>query len=296
MKTSLDCIACLVRQSLDSIRLQTSDEEVHERLLRQVLRWASEMDFRQSPPEMAQRVHREMRKLTGQSDPYWNIKDRFNRLAAELYPTLEQWVEDSDNPLETAVRLAMAGNVIDFGVNSHVSKEQVLEAVRHALSASIDGDLRTFSETVSAATDILYLADNAGEIVLDRLLIERLPREQVTVAVRGFPVINDATRVDAEQIGLTELVEVIDTGSDVPGVILDQCRDSFREHFDRAQLIIAKGQGNYETLSDVNRDIFFLLKAKCQVIARHIGCEVDALVLRRSAFQAAPHDGVRTSE
>ena len=282
MKTFFDCIPCFVRQGLDSIRMVTDDEAVHEQLLREILRAAAEMDLRQSPPAMGQRIHRFIRNLTGRSDPYRQSKNRFNRLALEIYPELEARVGRSGNPLETAVRLAIAGNVMDMGVNSRLAEHEVHEAIDESLKAPFDGDVKAFGEAVSHANDILFLADNAGEIVFDRLLIEQLPLEHVTVAVRGFPVINDATMRDAEVAGLTGLVEVIDNGSDAPGTILDHCSDQFRRRFDAVDLIIAKGQGNYETLSDTEKDIFFILKAKCPVIARDLGCEVGSLVLRRS--------------
>ncbi len=284
MRTFFECIPCFVRQGLDSVRMVTDDEAVHEQLLREILRAASEMDLRRSPPEMGQYVHRLIRELTGRDDPYREVKDRFNRAALEIYPQLKARVEDSSNPLETAVRLAIAGNVIDLGVNSHVEEQDVREAIDHALKASLDGDVEAFGEAVSGARDILYLADNAGEIVFDRLLIEQLPLEKVTVAVKGSPVINDATMTDAEATGLTGLVEVIDNGSDGPGTILEDCSGAFRRRFDRAGLVIAKGQGNYETLSAAEKDIFFILKAKCPVIARDLGCQVGSLVLRRSSY------------
>ena len=260
----------------------TSDEAIHERLLREVLRVLGEMDLRQSPPAMAQRIHRLIRELTGESDPYLAAKDRFNRLGLNIYPELKARVEHSADPLETAIRLAIAGNVIDMGVNNHLGDEEVHEAIDHALKSPFDADLAAFREATLSAKDILYLADNAGEIVFDKLLIEQLPLEKVTVAVKGSPIINDATMADAETAGLAELVEIIDNGSDAPGTILDDCSKAFRQRFDETDLVIAKGQGNYETLSDVNKDIFFILKAKCPVISRNLDCEVGSLVLWRS--------------
>ena len=194
------------------------------------------MDLRQSPPVMAQRIHRLIRELTGESDPYRVIKDRFNRLALDVYPELKARVERSADPLETAIRLGIAGNVIDMGVNNHLSDEQVHEAINHALAEELDGGAKVFGMAVSAAKDILYLADNAGEIVFDKLLIEQLPLEKVTVAVKGSPIINDATLEDAETAGLTGLVDVIDNGSDAPGTVLDDCSEDFRRHFDEADL------------------------------------------------------------
>jgi uncharacterized protein with ATP-grasp and redox domains len=288
MKTFFDCIPCFVRQALDSIRLLTPDETVHEHVLREVLRAASEMDLRQTPPAMGQQIHREIRKMVGRSDPYRQAKDRFNRMALEFYPKFKKQVECSAHPMESAVRFAIAGNIIDLGVKTNLEDAQVHDSIERALSDRLNGDIEEFSRAVSEADDILYLADNAGEIVFDRLLIERLPPGKVTVAVRGFPVINDATLVDAEVAGIPEVAEVIDNGSDAPGTILDDCSDAFRERFDEADLIIAKGQGNYETLGEVDKNIYFLLKAKCPVIARDIGCQVGSMVLQRSTSSVAP--------
>ena len=282
MKTYFDCIPCIARQTLDAVRLATADETVHEQVLREVLRTAAEMDLRQAPPQLAQWIHRRIRRHIGQDDPYRQIKDRFNQMALKLYPMLQELVEKSDDPWETAVRLAIAGNVIDFGVNGRLGETEVRQSVTHALSASLDADVGEFSGAVSDARQILYLADNAGEIVFDRLLIEQILPKKVTVAVRGVPVINDATMTDAQDAGMTELTEVIDNGSDAPGTVLQDSSPAFRDRFHEADLIIAKGQGNYETLSEVDKHIYFLLKVKCPVIARHIGCPMGSLVLRDS--------------
>jgi uncharacterized protein with ATP-grasp and redox domains len=145
--------------------------------------------------------------------------------------------------------LCTSGNVIDCGVHSSLTESQVQDAVRHALSASLDGDAKSFACALRGADDILYLADNAAEIVFDRLLIEQLSREKVTLVVRGAPVSNDATMSDAEDTGLTDLLEVIDNGSDAPGTILDDCSHTFRQRFDSADLIIAKGRGTTNHLA-----------------------------------------------
>jgi len=286
MKTYFDCIPCLVRQALDSARLVTDDEALHERLLREVLQTASKMDLRQSPPAMSQRFHRLIRDLTGESDPYRQIKDWFNGFALGIYPRLKVRVRCSVQPMETAVRLAIAGNVIDMGVHSYLNVSDVHDALEHALTSPLDGDVEGFSEVVSDAEHILYLADNAGEIVFDRLLIEQMQMKKVTVAVRGSPVVNDATIVDAQAAGLAERVEVINNGSDAPGTLLHECSEAFLRRFNNADLIIAKGQGNYETLSDVDKDIFFLLMVKCPAVAKHARCGVGDVIVRRGRARA----------
>ena len=287
MKTFFDCIPCFVRQALDSVRRATDDETVHEDVLRATLGAISEMDLRGSPPAMGHTIHRFIRERVGEGDPYRQMKDESNRLALELYPELKLRVERSPHPLDTAVRLAIAGNIMDVAVKGDVGQVNVTDAIEHALTSPFDADMEGFAAAISEADSILYLADNAGEIVFDRLLIEQLPLDRVTVAVRGAPVINDAIMADAQAAGITELVEVIDSGVDVPGTILELCSKDFQLRFAEARLVIAKGQGNYETLSEANKDIFFALKAKCPVIAGDIGCALGDLVLRRSNAVAA---------
>jgi hypothetical protein len=283
MRTYFDCIPCFVRQALDAARLATDDEQIHEKVVREVLRLAADLDMRQSPPSIGQQIHRLIRELVSKDDPYRKIKKRFNNLALKLYPDLRKHIVDSDDRLETAIRLAIAGNIIDFGINNSLEESHVKETISDSLSGYLDPkQIQGFKDTVNTAEKILYLADNAGEIVFDRLLIEQLPCEKVTVVVKGKPVINDATMEDAGVAGLTRIVEVIDNGSDAPGTIMDSCSQEFRHRFTNADLIIAKGQGNYETLSDVGKNIFFVLKAKCPVIARDLGCEVGEMILRKS--------------
>jgi len=283
MKTYFDCVPCFVRQVLDSVRMTTDDTRLHEKVLREALSMASEMDLKQSPPAMAQKIHRFIRKMTGISDPYLDVKNRFNKLALQMYHDLRMQIDTSTDPVETAVRLAIAGNIIDFGVNSAVESSQVERTITESLTDPFDREsLEAFKHAVSRADEILYLGDNAGEIVFDRLLIEQLPCEKITFVVKGGPILNDALVEDAQIVGLTDVVDVIDNGSDAPGTILENCSETFRRRFDQSDLIIAKGQGNYETLSDVDKNIFFLVRPKCSVLARHLGREIGSLVLSGS--------------
>ncbi len=274
MRTALDCVPCFARQALEAARFVTDDPAVHERLLRDVLRSAAELDLAQPPPAVARRIHRKLRELTGVADPYRAVKDRFNRMAMDMLPELTAFVLSSDDPLHAALRLAIAGNVIDLGVDGGFTEADARRAIEATMHEPFHGDVEAFRAAVAAAERILYIADNAGEIVFDRLLIEHLPIERVTLAVRGGPILNDATREDAEAAGLSGLVEVIDNGSDAPGTVLGDCSADFRRRFDEADLVLAKGQGNFETLSDSRANIVFLLKAKCPVIADHVGLAV----------------------
>ena len=291
MRTYFDCIPCLIRQGLDSARFVTDDAKVHEQVVRGVLHLMTEMDLCQSPPAMARDIHRLIRELTRNDDPYYLIKIFFNNMVLKLYPKLRKLIIGSENPLATAVRLATAGNIIDFGVNSTLREADLERAISECLTTnSHDMQLKLFQKALTEAEDILYIVDNAGEIIFDRFLIEQLPVEKVTVVAKGKPVINDATMEDAVLAGLPRIVEVIDNGSDAPGTILSDCSEYFRYRFAQADLIIAKGQGNYESLSEADKNIFFMLKAKCPVIAEHLGCEVGEMILQRSkSFNRVVH-------
>jgi len=291
MKASPDCIPCFLRQARDAAGLASPDRMVQERIVREALRWSEEMNLDQPPIVFGQRLHRFLREIAGLEDPYHTAKERFNRLAIRLLPDLRAVVTAAHDPLDVAARVAIAGNVIDMGVPTGVTEQDVQRSIREALAAPPFPMLNEFRQAVAGARSILYLADNAGEIVFDRLLIEQLSPARVTLAVRGSPVINDATMADAWAAGLHELVEVVGNGSDAPGTILDDCNPEFIRRFEAADLILAKGQGNFETLSEEPRNIFFLFKAKCPVVAAYAGQRLGSYVLARSPSQRAPGIG-----
>ena len=248
----------------------------------------AKLDLRQSPPAVTQSMHRRLRELTGRDDPYVHAKDRFTRLATELLPELRAKVRAARDPLTTAVRLAITGNVIDLGVNGALREEDVRHAVERTLSEPFVGDTAHLRRAIAQAESILYLADNAGEICFDRLLVEQLSKDKVTLVVRGGPVINDATLADARAAGLHEIVEVVDDGSDAPGTILGDCSADFCQRYECADLVIAKGQGNFETLSEEPKNIFFLFRVKCPVIAARVGQGLGTHVLIRAAAKTEP--------
>ena len=283
MNIYLDCIPCLLRQSFDAARNITDDGGLHEQLLREVLGLAADLDLNRPPPWVGQRIHRRLRELTGIADPYHGAKSRFNRLALSMLPELRERTRRDPNPLVAAAKVAIAANVIDLGVKSQLDESQTAEVLGGSCSVDAYGDFADFQRRVEDAREILYLADNAGEIAIDRLLIEELGPERVTLAVRGKAVINDATIDDARAANLHELVAIIDNGSDAPGTILDDCSGAFLERFKKADLIIAKGQGNFETLSECDANIFFLLKVKCPVIATHVGLAPGTSALVRAS-------------
>jgi len=279
MKTHLECLPCFLRQALGAARFVTDDEARQAEILRQVLRAAAEMDLETPPPVMGGKIHRALRETTGNPDPYAEAKRRFTKLALELLPEARKRVRAADDPWEAAVRIAGAANVIDFAIRGAPGEESVRHLVEGFAEMPFHGDPAALREAVENAERILLLADNAGEIVFDRLLLEQMPADRVTIAVKGGPVINDATMEDARAAGLTERFEVIDDGSDTPGRALETCSPEFRRRFEEADLILAKGQANYESLSDTARPVFFLLKIKCPVVAADTGLPMGTLAL-----------------
>ncbi len=282
MKTAIECVPCFLQQALSAAQFASDDIELHEKVIRAVSLSVSTMDLNTSPPAMGQLIHRIIRELTGDVDPYRQVKSFSNQLALRLLPMLKKRTAASDDPFAAAARVAIAGNIIDFARNHDLNEHTILEAIESSFAAPLcRNNLSVFRDECSRAENILYLGDNAGEIVFDRLLMEMIGPEKITFAVRGHPTLNDATRADAEAGGISEMVRVIDNGTDVPGTILEQCSPAFREVFDEAGLIIAKGQGNYETLSNMKRNIFFLFKVKCPVVSRLTGLELGSLALMR---------------
>jgi uncharacterized protein with ATP-grasp and redox domains len=275
MKVHLDCFPCFLKQTLIAVRLGTKNEALQVKVLKGVLEEIRNTDIAKPPAYSTTFLHRKIRQLLGK-DPFKDIKSEYNQLALGLYPELKKKIEQSDDPLWTAVRLAIAGNVIDFGIFTSVD---IIGTINKALNNPLTIDkYRLFVDTISDNSEVLYLLDNAGEIVFDRLLIEVLLNmgKKVTAVVKGQPVLNDVTTDDAVEIGLTNICEVINNGSDCIGTILELTSDEFRHRFDSSKLIISKGQGNLETLFKLpdnaqGRKIFFLLQSKCDVVSRELG-------------------------
>ncbi|OQY51407.1 MAG: hypothetical protein B6230_04935 [Desulfobacteraceae bacterium 4572_89] len=289
METHFACLPCFMKQTIDAACMVIPEKKEQEKIFRQVLKAISEMDFQQSPPEMAQYIHREIQKISGCHDPYKELKTKYNQYALDLYPAMKEKILNSPNQFETAVRLAIAGNIIDFGASLVVDQAMIKQTIQSSFTGPLMGNTDNLFDAISLAKKILFLGDNTGEIVFDRLLIEILPMDKVIYSVRGMPILNDATMEDAVQTGMTQKVKVIHNGSDAPGTILKDCSKDFLKVFDEADLVISKGQGNFETLSHVDKNIYFLLKAKCHVIAAHIGCNTGTSIAGRpSDFKKGP--------
>lgn len=279
MRVHPECFPCFINQTVIALKLATRDQALMERVLKGVLPEVGATDMSKSPAHATTFIHRKIRALLG-ADPFEGVKDKYNALAIGLYDGLKQQVAASSDPLQTATRLAIAGNIIDFGILTEINID---ETIARATNGPIErDDFAAFEEAVSKVDEILYLTDNSGEIVFDRVLIETLKEtgKEVTAVVKGESIINDCTMKDARDTGLTGVCEVVDNGSDCVGTIMSMVSEDMKRRFERAPLVISKGQGNFETLMDENKDgLFFLFQAKCDVVGRELQMPRGSMLL-----------------
>ncbi len=287
MRTYKACRECFRRQIDEIARLVSPSKEFQKKIIREALELLGRMNEDEPPPRLAQRIYQYIEKTMGRQDPYREIKKQSNALALSLYPELKEKVIRSSNRLLTALEIAIAGNIIDYGAKNNLDIDKEIdkilkwETIRH--QPNVFNNL-SFKKDLSECDHVLYLADNAGEVVFDKILIEELiSKVRVTYVVREKPIINDALMEDALACGIDQVATIISSGSDAPGTILSDCFFDFVKIFDRSSLVISKGQGNYETLSHLDRPlIYFLFKAKCPVVADHAGVQLGDIVLKRN--------------
>lgn len=268
MKLHLECVPCYIRQALDAAKMATKDEKLQEQILRESIIAASEFDIDSSGFILQAKIKKVMGKILPATDPYREVKEKYNRIVLDLGDDIKKIIRDSKDPFETSLRIALAGNIIDFGPNTNLNSKILKNAIKKSLSQRLDNKkIKLLKENIDNAKRILFIGDNAGEIVLDKIFIEKLPKEKITYVVRGGCALNDATMQDAKMVGMTDTVRVITTGLDMPAAILPLCSKDFLVNYKRSDLIIAKGQGNYEALCEEDKNIFFLLKIKCPIVA-----------------------------
>jgi len=283
MKLNLDCIPCFQRQALQAVRFISDDEELHQKVLREVTKKLLESNWNSTPPQLAHEVHKIVKRITKENDPYKEVKRESNDLVLKMYPALKAKVKESNDPLRTAVRLAIAGNIIDFGPLQEFNLEETIREVLKKKFA-ID-DYEKLKEKLKDAETLLFFTDNAGEIVLDKLLVETFLEakklEKIRFVVKGGPIINDATFEDAVYIGLCDLpnVEFLTLSNGETGTGPERSSQTAKNWITKHDLVISKGQGNYEGLSEHN-GLFFMLMAKCPVIASDLNVKVGDIILK----------------
>lgn len=268
MRTTLDCLPCFLKQAIHTARLSNAAPDEQKKIMAEVIKKIlPAIDFTISPPENAVHLYELIAEISGCPDPFAAIKRESNRFAASIAPLIRQKVNEADNPLLAALTFSIAGNIIDYGALHRFDMEQTIHgALLHQMAINDFAELET---DLQQAGPILYMGDNSGEIVFDGIVIEKL-NSDVTLAVKEKAIINDALLEDARECGLENICRVTTNGTGCPGTPLPRCSEEFRKLFHEADLIISKGQGNFETLSEVKAPIYFLLTVKCPVVNDHL--------------------------
>jgi damage-control phosphatase, subfamily I len=286
MERFQECIRCIERQIESAAALATSNPSIRKSVVEGALEVLKSCDATKPPPYTGERVHRAIRAISGNTDPYKLVKQKYNELALSRIDEFRNIVAESRDPFRTAVLMAIAGNRIDLAIGESFDLE---DTIGHVIKAPLGIDrVEDLRARLSRTQKLLFIADNAGETVFDRVLIEQLPSGiEVSYAVRGGPILNDALIEDALFAGLDTVATVISTGSNAPGAILEECNKGFVDIFEQADLVISKGMGNFESLTGrTKRDVFYLLLVKCDLVARHLNCpKGSAAVLRELAFE-----------
>ncbi|ACV24302.1 damage-control phosphatase ARMT1 family protein [Methanocaldococcus fervens] len=287
MKIKPECAICIIRQVVDATNEITEDEKEQFKLIKSTMDVIKDVYGENAVPAwMGTVVHRYLKRISGNNDPYKKLKDNANKIALQYLDKVREMcsVDDELERLRKKVLATIAGNVIDFGAYSTgINVEKLIEDTLNG-DLKIDNSKELLNDLKNKdIKKILYICDNAGEIIFDKVLIEEIKKygKDVVAVVKGKPILNDATLEDAKIAKIDEVAKVITTGSDVIGIILEECSEEFLKEFESADLIIAKGMGNYESLTEykIDKPIYHILKAKCRPVAINIGVEVGENVL-----------------
>ena len=283
MTIASPCIECIINQSLRVADAIGADDALREQLHRSVCEASKHFDFRFSPPEVAADVYETMARIADKEDLYDEVKQLSTAKAQQALPTLYERLQSSENPFMTALKIAVAGNVIDLAAAVSFDLDEELKSVFHTPFA-ID-DTAALEAMLSQAKTLLYIADNAGEHIFDYVTIETLqrlyPNLHVFYMVRGNAIINDVTVNEAKAAGFDTLCTLVDSGVNTPGFAYARATIRAQELFDTADVVLAKGMGNYECLSPATRhNLCYLLKVKCSVVADSLDQEIGDIICK----------------
>jgi damage-control phosphatase, subfamily I len=285
LKVVLDCIPCYLKQTMNTLgQTQISEDEARE-ILYQILPMIPHLDPNGTPAENSTLILWKLNEVLGTKDPFVKAKKESNDLALNLSSQLKERIHQSEDPLVTALQVSVAGNIIDMGIFKDYDVEKsIQEAIEKKFAHD---DYATFKKELIGAREVMILGDNSGEIVFDKLLAEQLKQfgVKVTYVVKESPILNDATREDAEYVGMEGVAKVISNGSGFLGTVMKDCSDEFRIAFRQADLVISKGQANYESLestTDAGEKTYFLLRAKCEVVAKSLGVNLGEMAFSKN--------------
>lgn len=285
MKIHDKCLPCVINQVIKVANITGVDKK--EELLREVFTYLSKMDFEETTPEIIGEIFGMVKEYTNNPDPYKETRNYYNALFLKLIPEFMRKIDQSDKPFQLAVRYAIVGNIIDFNPIHNTLLDDIFDFFEkmEQLELAID-DSENLMEDISNAETLLYLGDNCGEICMDKILLKKIkelnPNIKILFGVRGKPVVNDSIAEDAYAVEIDEYAEVIDNGDGSLGTVLHRTSSEFKEAYNKADIVIAKGQANYECLSEENKNIYFLLMTKCDVIANDIGAEEKKMICMKN--------------
>ena len=286
MKLQDKCLPCIVNQAMKVADIVGLQEKSH--LLRRVFGYLSRVDYEETTsPELIGEIFSIIKEETGNPDPYRETRIKYNQMFLERTAKLEEEIDKADDPLTEAVKYAIIGNIIDFNPIHELTVEDVEELFEKLKKEELKvNDVPALTKEIKQAGTILYLGDNCGEICLDKILIKKIrkmnPECRVYFATRGAAVVNDSVEEDAYMVHMDEYAYILSNGDSSLGTVLHRTTEEFRRIYQSADIVIAKGQANYECLSEEEKNIYFLLMTKCVVIAGDIGVpEMKMICMRK---------------
>jgi damage-control phosphatase, subfamily I len=280
MKMYLECIPCIIKQAYNTAQRATDDKGKIREILDKTSEYVKTLNLDQTPADACNYVYKITKEITGKNDPYKEEKDKYNQICLEMLPAIEKKIYESDEPIHAAIKASIFGNLIDLGIGLKFDLEKDSETIfKKELAAD---DYKMFMKEISKGRkNILFLGDNAGEIVFDKPLVQILSKDHNLIyVIKSGPIINDSTMDDAKAVGMTKIVEVIETGSDGIGVKWDSVSEEFFKKYNEADIIMSKGQGNFETMDKKKGNIYFMLRAKCESVAKELGVNFGEIVFK----------------
>ena len=286
MKMKDKCLPCLVNQVIKVADITKAKNR--EQILHEVFAYLSSVDFNKTNPEISGETFRIIKKYLGNEDPYLEVRNYYNYLLMKLSKNYEEKISVSEDNFYQAMKYAVIGNIIDFNPIHNSTLEEIMDFINQADNLKFQiNHIGQLKQEIQKAQTILYLGDNCGEICFDKIFIKEIKKQnpylKVYFGVRGEPVINDSIEVDAYAVGMDEYAMVVSNGDGSLGTVLERTSAEFQKIFEQADVIIAKGQANYECLSECDKSgIYFLLMTKCEVIAEDIGVPVKSLICMKN--------------
>lgn len=276
MKLQPECVTCIIAQVRTVSDMLKLSEQKKQEAMRDTIDYLGAANYEGCTPESMGELWQILLGHVGEADPYASIKSQCNHEAMKMIPVTREKILRAKDPLVTALKYAIAGNLIDYGLEHPVSIEDQNEQIDTIAKAPFARDSsEALRKAISQAKTMLYLGDNAGEIVFDKLLIEEIHREypkvQISFVVKGSAVLNDVTKTDALEVGMDAVARILDNGDCAPGTVLPRTSGAFRAEFDAADVILSKGQGNFESLNEEKKKgLFFLFTAKCDSVCAEV--------------------------